>query len=62
MKVAIKDKMPEIGGFFFGNIAVYDFDKEKDFEAFCNDLMTIGSFHEQRKVKIVLENGHEFEY
>lgn len=62
MKVAIKDKMPEIDGFFFGNITVYDLDKEKDFEAFCGDLISIGGFHEQHKFKVVLENGHEFEY
>lgn len=54
--------MPEIDGFFFGNITVYDLDKEKDFEAFCGDLISIGGFHEQHKFKVVLENGHEFEY
>ena len=59
MKVAIIEKAPKFKGVETGQIVKYDLNKNEDFDAFCADLILIGTMRQQNFIKIITDNKHE---
>lgn len=62
MFVAIIEKAPKFKGIETGQIIKYDLNKNDDFDAFCSDLINVGSLHLQTRIKIKTETKHELDF
>lgn len=62
MKVVLIEKAPKFKNIETGQTIRYDLDKNDDFDAFCLDLISIGSMRDQKFFKIITDTKHELNF